>query len=68
MKPETFSGGNRMESALDLNGGEAAWNPEQTKGGTCRWTLTNLMRQGPITIVGDMSIKRVSPQTELVLE
>ena len=68
VKPETFSVGSRIEIALDLNGGEAAWNPEQTKGGTCRWTLTNLMRQGPITIVGDMSIKRVSPQTELVLE
>ena len=68
VKPETFSVQNEIQLALDLNGGEAAWNPEETKGGTCRWTLTNLMRQGPITLVGDMSIKRVSPQTELVLE
>ena len=68
VKPETFSVGNRIEIALDLNGGEAAWNPEQTKGGTCRWTLTNLMRQGPITLVGEMTLRRVSPQTESVLE
>ena len=68
VKPETFSVQNEINLTFNLNGGEAAWNPEQTKGGTCRWKLTNLMRQGPITLVGDMSIKRVSPQTELVLE
>ena len=68
VKPETFSVGNRIEIALDLNGGEAAWNPEDTKGGTVRWTLSNLMRQGPVTLVGDMSIKRVSPQTEIILQ
>ena len=38
------------------------------KGGTARWTLASLMRQGPITLVGDMTLKRVSSQTELVLE
>ena len=68
VKPETFSVQNEITLALVLNGGEAAWNPEETKGGTCRWTLTNLMRQGPITLVGDMSIKRVSPQTEIILQ
>ena len=68
MKPETFSVGNVISLTINLNGGEATWNPEQTKIGTCRWKLTNLMRQGPITLVGDMSIKRVSQQPELVLE
>ena len=68
VKPETFSVQNEITLTFDLNGGEAAWNPEQTKGGTCRWTLSNLMRQGPVTLVGVMTIKRVSPQTELVLE
>ena len=68
VKPETFSVQNEITLALDLNGGEAAWNPEETKGGRVTWKLTNLMRQGPITLVGDMSIKRVSPQTELVLQ
>jgi len=68
VKPETFSVGNRIEIALNLNGGEAVWNPEDAKGGTVRWTLSNLMRQGTLTLVGDMSIKRVSPQTEIVLE
>ena len=68
VKPETFSVQNEINLMFNLNGGEAAWNAEQAKGGTCRWKLTNLMRQGPITLVGDMTIKRVSPQTELVLE
>ena len=68
VKPETFSVGNEISLSFDLSGGEAAWNPEQTKSGKCRWTLTNLMRQGPVTLVGDMTVRRVSPQTELVLE
>ncbi len=68
VKPETFSVQNEINLMFNLNGGETPWNAEQTKGGTCRWKLTNLMRQGPITLVGDMTIKRVSPQTELVLE
>lgn len=68
VKPETFSLQNEINLMFNLNGGETPWNAEQTKGGTCRWKLTNLMRQGPITLVGDMTIKRVSPQTELVLE
>ena len=68
VKPETFSVGNRIDIRLDLNGGEAAWNPENAKGGTVEWTFSNLMRQGPVTLVGDMSIKRVSPQTEIILQ
>jgi hypothetical protein len=68
VKPETFSVRNEISLAFDLNGGEAAWNPEETKSGRVTWKLTNLMRQGPITLVGDMTIKRVSPQTEIVLE
>ena len=68
VKPETFSVQNEINLTFNLNGGEAPWNAELTKSGTCRWKLTNLMRQGPITLVGDMTIKRVSPQTELVLE
>ena len=67
VKPETFSVQNEISFVINLNGGEAAWNPEQMKGGTCRWKLTNLMRQGPLTLIGDMAIKRVSPQTELIL-
>ena len=68
VKPETFSVQNEITLTFNLNGGEAAWNPEQTKSGTCRWKLTNLMRQGPITLVGEMTIKRVSPQTEIILQ
>ena len=68
VKPETFSVRNRIEITLNLNGGEAAWNPEDSKRGTCRWTFSNLMRQGDITLEGDMTIRRVSPLTELILE
>ena len=68
VKPETFSVRNEISLAFDLNGGEAAWNPEETKSGRVTWKLTNLMRQGPITLVGDMTIKRVSPQTEIILQ
>ena len=68
VKPETFSVQNEISFALDLNGGEAAWNPEETKRGRVTWKLTNLMWQGPITLMGDMSIKRVSPQTEIILQ
>ena len=68
VKPETFSVQNEISFALDLNGGEAAWNPEETKSGRVTWKLTNLMWQGPIALVGDMSIKRVSPQTEIILQ
>ena len=68
VKPETFSVQNEINLTFNLNGGEAPWNAELTKSGTCRWKLTNLMRQGPITLVGNMTVKRVSTQTELVLE
>ena len=68
VKPETFSVQNEINLKFNLNGGEAAWNPEETKSGKVTWKLTNLMRQGPITLVGDMTIRRISPQTELVLE
>lgn len=68
VKPETFSVGNRIEMSLDLNGGEAAWNPEGTKSGTCRWTFSGLMRQGDIVLSGQMTVKRVSPVAEIVLE
>jgi len=68
VKPETFSVQNEINLMFNLNGGETPWNSEQTKGGTCRWKLTNLMRQGPITLVGNMTLKRVSTQTEIILQ
>lgn len=69
VKPETFSVMNRIELTLDdLNGGETAWNPEGVKRGTCRWSFGNLMRQGDITLVGEMTISRISTEAELVLE
>lgn len=68
VKPETFSVMCRIELAFDLDGGEAEWNPEGAKAGTCRWTFSNLMRQGDIVLSGPMVIKRVSPIGEIVLK
>ena len=68
VKPETFSVSCRIDLAVSLDGGEAVWNPEATKSGTCRWTFSNLMRQGDVVISGPMSLTRVSPLAELVLE
>ena len=68
VKPETFSVSCRIELKLDMDGGEAAWNPEGTKSGTCKWSFSNLMRQGNVVLSGQMTVKRVSPLAELVLE
>jgi hypothetical protein len=68
VKPELFSVGNIISFRLDLNGGEAPWNPEEEKTGTCTWTLENLRREGPIAIKGPMTIRRIAPQTDIVLE
>ena len=68
VKPETFSVSCRIELSLETNGGETAWNPENSKSGTCRWAFTGLMRQGAVTLSGPMTLKRVSPYAELVLE
>ena len=68
VKPELFSVGNTILFMLDFNGGEASWNPEEEKTGTCIWELKNLRREGAISIKGPMSIRRVAPQTDLVLE
>ena len=68
VKPETFSVSCRIDLTLDMDGGEAAWNPEGSKTGTCRWTFSNLMRQGDVVLSGPMAVKRVSPIAELELE
>ena len=68
VKPETFSVSCRIDLSLDMDGGEAAWNPEGTKSGTCRWTFSNLMRQGDVVLSGPMTVKRVSPIAELELK
>jgi hypothetical protein len=68
VKPETFSVTCRIELMFALDGGEAEWNPEGAKAGTCKWAFSNLMRQGDIVLSGPMVIKRVSPIGEIVLK
>ena len=68
MKPETFSVKSVVALSLDFDGGEASWNPTDEVHGTCTWTLTGLRHDGAVTVSGPMTIKRVSPKTEIVLE
>jgi len=68
VKPETFSVSCRIDLRTAMDGGEAVWNPESSKSGTCRWTFSNLMRQGDVVVSGPMTLRRVSPLAELVLE
>ena len=67
-KPETFSVASKIELSFDMNGGEAAWNPEGVKSGSARWALSGLRHEGAITLSGPMSIQRVAPKPDLVLE
>ncbi len=68
VKPELFSVDNAIVFRLDFNGGEASWNPEETKTGSCVWNLGNLRREGDITLRGPMTIRRIAPQTDIVFE
>ena len=68
VKPELFSVGNTILFMLAFDGGEASWNPEEEKTGTCIWKLDNLRREGSIVIKGPMTIRRIAPQTDIVLE
>ena len=68
VKPETFSVKSVVALSLDFDGGEASWNPTDEVHGTCTWTLTGLRHEGAVTVSGPMTIKRVSPKTEIVLE
>ena len=68
VKPELFSVDNSISFQLDFNGGEASWNPEEEKSGTCVWQLRNLRREGDIVLRGPMTIRRIAPQTDIVFE
>ena len=68
VKPELFSVDNTILFDLDFNGGEASWNPEEEKSGTCAWQLRNLRREGDVTLRGPMTIRRIAPQTDIVFE
>lgn len=68
VKPELFSVDNTILFDLDFNGGEASWNPEEEKSGTCAWQLRNLRREGDIILRGPMTIRRIAPQTDIVFE
>ena len=68
VKPELFSVDNSIYFHLDFNGGEASWNPEEEKSGTCSWQLRNLRREGDIVLRGPMTIRRIAPQTDIVFE
>ena len=68
VKPETFSVESAISLTLDFDGGQAAWNPERSVTGTCEWSLSGLRHEGPVVVSGPMSLTRVSPKAEIVLE
>ena len=65
---ENISVDNSIYFHLDFNGGEASWNPEEEKSGTCVWQLRNLRREGDVVLRGPMTIRRIAPQTDIVFE
>lgn len=67
VKPETFSVKSEISLAFDFDGGEAAWNPEEAVSGTCTWSLTGLRHEGPVAVSGPMTVRRVSPKSEIEL-
>ena len=68
VKPETFSVTSHIVLKLDFNGGEASWNPTETVTGTCEWSLDGLRHEGAIVVSGPMTVKRIAPQAEIVVE
>lgn len=68
VKPETFSVESEILLTLDFDGGEAAWNPERTVTGTCEWSLAGLRHEGPVVVSGRMTLTRIAPKSEIVLE
>ena len=68
VKPETFSVTNKIVLQIELNGGEASWNPEDVKSGTCFWHLSGLRHEGEIVLRGPMRFRRIAPESELVTQ
>ena len=59
IKPELFSIGNSIQFVWD-EGGSTAWSPDETLTGTCTWTLSNVVKDGPLQLTGPFVMRRVS--------
>ena len=68
VKPETFSVRNTIILMFDFNSGAARWDPQDTVSGTCSWSFSGLRREGSVVASGPMTLRRVSPLADLVLE
>ena len=68
VKPELFSVENRIDITLDLSPGAAQWDPQNTVSGQCAWTFAGLRREGPLVATGLLTLTRVSPLADIVLE
>lgn len=68
VKPETFSVKSEIKLSIDWSEGLAEWNPSTSFDGTCEWVLSGLRHDGDIVVSGPMSLKRVSPNAQLILK
>ena len=68
VKPETFSVKNEIKLEIKLGDGVGSWNPEESFDGTCEWTLSGLRHDGKIVLSGPMTLRRISPNAELILK
>ena len=68
VKPETFSVKNEIKLSIDWSEGLAEWNPSTSFDGTCEWVLSGLRHDGDVVVSGPMSLKRVSPDAQLILK
>ena len=68
VKPETFSIENGILLQFDFTEGASRWDPQDTIAGTCVWSFQGLRREGRLVATGPLSLKRVSPLAEIVLE
>ena len=68
VKPETFSVKNEIELAIADGNSAAPWNPEESFSGTCKWSLSGLRHDGVIVLSGPMALRRISPNTQLILK
>ncbi len=64
IKPELFSISNKVRlvwsEAPASGGGSIGWNPAESVSGTIEFAVSNLRREGPITMEGQFALRRVS--------
>ncbi len=68
VKPETFSVDNMIILQFDFADGVARWDPQNAVSGTCTWAFAGPRREGALVATGPVTLQRVSPIAEIILE